>query len=74
MDHGTLAAVETVFATRRCLIDRHLRLRAQNFGDGKNLLFRCAVKGQNVGVITFECGEFVFGFWLIACDKSAVKC
>src|SRR6266480_296604 len=71
VNHGTEAAVETVFATRRRTIDRDLGVRAQNPGDGQNLAFRCALKGENVGVLTFECGEFVFGYRLVAGEETA---
>jgi len=62
---------ETVFATRRCLIDRNLGLRVQNPRDGQDFGFRCALKGKNIGVFTFEFGEFVFGYGLVAGNKAA---
>ena len=71
VNHRTEAAVETVFATRRCLIDRHFRLRTQNPGDGQNLGFRYFLKGENVRVLTFESGEFVFSYRLVAGKKAA---
>jgi len=45
VDHGTKAAVETIFAARRRLIDRDLGICTQNPRDRKNLAFRCALKG-----------------------------
>jgi len=56
VNHGAVAAVETIFATRRCLIDRDLGIRVQNPGDCQNLAFRCALKGENVSILAFEFG------------------
>ncbi len=64
VNHGTMAAVETVFATRRRLIDRDVGFRAQNSSDRQNLAFGCALKGENVAVLALDLGEFVFSCWL----------
>src|SRR5262249_52653374 len=56
---------------RRRTIDRDLGIRAQNPSDGQNLAFRCALKGENVGVFPFECGEFVFGYRLVIGEEVA---
>jgi hypothetical protein len=53
------------------LIDRNLGLRVQNPRDGQDLGFRCALKGKNIGVLTFESDEFVFGYGLIAGNEAA---
>src|SRR5438093_8508936 len=66
VNHCAESAVKTVFATCSGLVDRNLGFRTQNPGDGQNLGFRCPCQGENVGVLTFECGEFVFGYRLAA--------
>jgi hypothetical protein len=71
VDHGTKAAVETVFATRRFLINRNLGLRTQNPRDSQDLPFGCSLKGKNVGVLTFEPAEFIFGCQLVAGKEAA---
>ena len=59
VNHRALAAVEAVFATRSRLIDRDPGFGTKNFGDGQDLAFRGALKGQDVGVLAFHFGEFV---------------
>src|SRR5206468_9753193 len=71
VNHGTMAAVETVFATRRRLIDGDVGFRAQNSSDRQNLAFGCAFKGENVRVLALDLGEFVFGCCLLAGEKAA---
>ena len=73
MNHCTESAVKTVFATCSGLIDPNLGFRTQNPGDGQNLGFRCACQGENVGVLTFECGEFVLGYRLAARKEATEK-
>src|SRR5205809_3388599 len=71
VNHRTEAAVETVFATRRRLIDRDVGFRAQNSSDRQNLAFGCALQGKNVAVLALHLGEFVFSCWLVAGEKEA---
>jgi hypothetical protein len=66
-----MAAVETVFATCRRLIDRDVGFRAQNSSDRQNLAFGCALQGENVAVLALNLGEFVFSCWLVAGEKAA---
>jgi hypothetical protein len=73
VNHGPKAAVETVFAARRRAIEREFGICTQNPSNSENLAFRCALKGDYVGVITFEFGEFVFGYGLFAGKKGVTQ-
>jgi hypothetical protein len=66
-----MAAVETVFATRRRLIDRDIGFGAQNSSDRQDLAFGCALQGENIAVFTLDLGEFVFSCWLVAGENAA---
>jgi hypothetical protein len=70
VNHRAQAGVETVFATRRRLIDRNPGFCVKNFGDCQDFAFRGALKGQDVGVLGFHFGEFVSRDWCVGAEKT----
>jgi len=63
--------LEAVFAARVRTVDGHLGIRTQNPSNGQDFAFRCAVQGENVGILAFESRELVVSSWLVAREETA---
>ena len=70
VNHRAQTGIETVFATRRRLVDGDLGFRTKNSSDGQDLAFRGALKGQDISVFAFDFGEFVCRVRCVAGEET----